>query len=69
MRLGSSRIVRTSGTIRNRNQRIIQFVLMAVATGYVATMLGPLPEFIQQIAGDAIANLVVWDSVGDSARD
>ena len=69
--LDASRLVRYYSKLsdrHSRNRRIVQFLLMAAATGGIATLVDLLPQFIQQIAAAAVAILVAWDFFADYAK-
>ena len=69
--LDASRLVRYYSKLSDRysrNRRIVQFLLMAAATGGIATLVNLLPQFIQQIAAAAVAILVAWDFFADYAK-
>ena len=69
--LDAARLLRYYETLSDRHRRkhrIIQVLLMAAATSGIATVLDLMPGFTQQIAGAAVAILVVWDFNGDYAR-
>ena len=69
--LDAARLLRYYETLSDRHRRkhrIIQVLLMAAATSGIATVLDLMPGFTQQIAGAAVAILVVWDFNGDYAK-
>lgn len=51
-----------------RNHKIIQFLLLASASGGVITFLEVLPKEFQLIISTAVAVLVVWDLIMDYSK-